>query len=187
MIGEPEAPSSGANLGRGRSHGGQENSNAGRESNAGSGGVPVARSRRATAAVWFVVVLLSPAAVALTVLAWGDLKAQDAVTNLWSPLAAVLYATLGGLVVRRAGNVIGWMLLGIGGATAIMSLGSAYAVLGIRHPGTWPAPQLIGLLAEWSFVPIFTGMSFTLMLFPTGRLPSPRWRPVAEWACWPPR
>ena len=141
--------------------------------------MPVARSRRATAAVWFVVVLLSLAAVALTVLAWGDLKAQDAVTNLWSPLAAVLYATLGGLVVRRAGNVIGWMLLGIGGATAIMSLGSAYAVLGIRHPGTWPAPQLIGLLAEWSFVPIFTGMSFTLMLFPTGRLPSPRWRPVA--------
>ena len=179
MIAEPEAPSSGANPGRGRSHGGQENSNAGRESNAGSGGVPVARSRGATAAMWFVVVLLSLAGAVLTVLAWGDLKTQDAVTNLWSPLAAVLYATLGGLVVRRAGNVIGWMLLGIGAATAIMSLGSAYAVLGIRHPGTWPAPQLIGLLAEWSFVPIFTGMSFTLMLFPTGRLPSPRWRPVA--------
>jgi signal transduction histidine kinase len=184
VISEPEAPSSGANLGRGRSHG-QENSNAGwesdagRESDAGSGGVPVGRSRRATAAVWFVVVLLSLAAAVLTILAWGDLKTQDAVTNLWSPLAAVLYATLGGLVVRRAGNVIGWMLLGIGAATAIMPLGSAYAVLGIRHPGTWPAPQLIGLLAEWSFVPIFTGMSFTLMLFPTGRLPSPRWRPVA--------
>ena len=186
MIVEPEAPSSGANPGRGRSPGGQENSNAGQEnsnagqeSNAGSGGVPMTRSRRATAAVWFVVVLLSLAAAVLTVLAWGDLKTQDAVTNLWSPLAAVLYATLGGLVVRRAGNVIGWMLLGIGAATAIMSLGSAYAVLGIRHPGTWPAPRLIGLLAEWSFVPIFTGIAFTLMLFPTGRLPSPRWRPVA--------
>jgi signal transduction histidine kinase len=185
VIGEPEAPSSGANLGRGRSNAGR-GSNAGRDSshadqgsNAGSGGVPVARSRRATAAVWFVVVVLSLAAAVLTVLAWGDLKTQDAVTNLWAPAAAVLYATLGGLVVRRAGNVIGWMLLGIGAASAIMSLGSAYAVLGIRHPGTWPAPELVGLLAEWSFVPIFTGMSFMLMLFPTGRLPSPRWRPVA--------
>jgi hypothetical protein len=82
VIGEPEAPSRGASLGRGRSHGGQENSHAGRESSAGSGGGPAARSRRATAAVWFVVAVLSLAAAVLTVLAWGDLKTQDAVTNL---------------------------------------------------------------------------------------------------------
>jgi signal transduction histidine kinase len=169
---EAQAPPSGSAAER-------ERGQAGRETSAGSGGVPVARSRRATAAVWFAVVLLSLAAAVLTVLAWGDLKTQDAVSNLWAPLAAVLYTTLGGLVVRRAGNVIGWMLAGIGAATAIMSFGSVYAVLGIRHPGTWPAPELVGLLAEWIFVPIFTGMSFMLMLFPTGRLPSPRWRPVA--------
>jgi signal transduction histidine kinase len=172
VAAEAQAPPSGSAAGRERSH-------VGRETSAGSGGVPVARSRRATAAVWFAVVLLSLAAAVLTVLAWGDLRTQDAVWNLWGPLAAVLYTTLGGLVVRRAGNVIGWMLVGIGAATAIMSFGSVYAVLGIRHPGTWPAPELVGLLAEWIFVPIFTGMSFMLMLFPTGRLPSPRWRPVA--------
>jgi signal transduction histidine kinase len=139
----------------------------------------VTGARRATAVAWLSIIVLSVAGVVLTVLAWGDLKTQDAVTNLWSPLAAVLYASLGGLVVRRADNIIGWMLLGIGAALAVMPLGSAYAVLGITHPGTWPAPQLIGLLAEWSFVPIFTGIGFMLMLFPTGTLPSPRWRPVA--------
>ena len=191
MIGEQQAPPSGATLRRGRSHGSRENSHAGRDSNAdrdrstdrdsnaGPGGTPVTRSRRATAVAWFAVAALALAGAVLTILAWGELKTQDAVTNLWSPLAAVLYATLGGLVVRRAGNVIGWMLLGIGAASAIMPLGSAYAVLGIRHPGIWPAPELVGLLAEWSFVPIFTGMAFMLMLFPTGRLPSPRWRLVA--------
>ena len=37
----------------------------------------------------------------------------------------------------------------------------------------------MGLLAECSFVPIFTGIGFMLLLFPTGTLPSPRWRPFA--------
>jgi signal transduction histidine kinase len=151
----------------------------GGQAGGGSGGAPVIRSRLATAVPWVVITALSLAAAVLTILAWSDLNLSDAVGILGCASAAVFYATLGALVVRRAGNVIGWMLLGIGTALAIMALGSAYAVLGVRHPGTLPAPKLVGLLAEWSFVPSFTGVSFALMLFPTGRLPSPRWRPFA--------
>jgi signal transduction histidine kinase len=139
----------------------------------------VTGSRRATAVLWASVTALSLAGAVLTVLAWGDLKTQDAVSNLSGVPAAVLYATLGALVVRRAGNVIGWMLIGIGAGQAIMSLASAYAVLGITHPGTLPAPELVGLLAEWSFVPVLTGIGFMLLLFPSGSLPSPGWRPFA--------
>ena len=135
------------------------------------------RSRRATAAAWTAVTALSLAALILTVLGWSEMLTRDAVSNLGAVPAAVLYATLGVLVVRRAGNVIGWFLLGTGAATAVMMAASAYAVLGVTHPGTLPAPRLAGLAAEWSFVPVFTGVSFMLMLFPTGRLPSPRWRP----------
>ena len=136
-------------------------------------------ARRATAVAWLSITVLSLAAAVLTVLAWGDLKTQDAVSNLSAVPSAVLYATLGALIVRRAGNIIGWILIGIGAGLAIMSLASAYAVLGITHPGTLPAPELVGLLAEWTFVPVLTGVGFLLLLFPSGSLPSPGWRPFA--------
>src|SRR5947207_5699420 len=60
-----------------------------------------------------------------------------------------------------------------------MASASAYAVLGITHPGTLPAPELVGLLAEWSVVPVFAALGFILLLFPSGTLPSQRWRPFA--------
>ena len=134
-------------------------------------------SRRATAIVWLLITVLSAASLILTIMAWGDLATSDAVTGLSFAPSPVFYATLGALIVRRAGNVIGWMLLGIGCALAIMSLASDYAVLGISRPGTWPGSELAGLLGEWCFVPVFTGVAFMLMLFPSGTLPSPRWRP----------
>ena len=47
-------------------------------------------------------------------MARDDLVTTDAVTGLIYAPTPVLYATLGALIVRRAGNLIGWMLIGIG-------------------------------------------------------------------------
>jgi hypothetical protein len=134
----------------------------------------VTSSRRATAIVWLLITVLSVANLVLTIMARNDLAITDAVWGLIYAPAPVLYATLGALIVRRAGNVIGWILIGIGAGQAITWLASAYAVFGVAHPGTLPAPELVGLLAEWSFVPVFTGIGFMLLLFPSGSLPSPR-------------
>ena len=153
-----------------------------RETGAGSGGAPVTHSRRATAIAWCAVAVLALAGAVLTVLASGDLVTSDTISNFVTAPAAVLYATLGALVVRRVGNVIGWLVLGVGAGTAVMGSASAYAVLGITHPGTLPAPELMALLAEWSFVPVFAALVFMLLLFPSGTLPSPRWRPFAALA-----
>jgi signal transduction histidine kinase len=142
----------------------------------------VTRSRRATAAVWVSVTALSLAGVVLTVMAWGDLVPSDRAGNLTQAPSPVLYATLGALIVRRAGNTVGWFLLGIGAGLAVQTSASTYAVLGITHPGTLPAPELVGLLAEWSFVPLVSAIVFMLLLFPSGTLPSPRWRPFAALA-----
>jgi signal transduction histidine kinase len=176
---EPQPPPADAALGQGRSHGSRGSSHDGREIGAGPGGAPVTHLRRATAVAWFAVAVVALAGAVLTVLASGPLLTSDMISNFLAAPAAVLYATLGALVVRRAGNVIGWFVLGVGAGTAVFSSASAYAVLGITHPGTLPVPELMALLAEWSFVPVFTAIVFMLLLFPSGTLPSPRWRPFA--------
>jgi signal transduction histidine kinase len=136
-------------------------------------------ARRATAAVWLLTAAISGTAAGLTLAGWDGYRVHDALWNLADLPAELLYASLGVLIVRRAGNPIGWMLLGLAVALSVMTLTSAWAVLGVRHPGTLPAPRLMGLLAEWAFVPVLSGLAFLFLLYPTGRLPSRRWRPFA--------
>ena len=100
-------------------------------------------------------------------------------SNLGGSVAGPIYATLGVLIVRKAGNLTGWFLLAEGAGLAFLSLASAWAVIGLDHPGTLPAPAVAGLLAECSFVPTGMGLAAILLVFPTGALPSRRWRPAA--------
>ena len=142
--------------------------------------VQVRPVRRITAALWAVTLLAALAGLALTVITWDDLKLSDGISSLYSPVAAVAYATLGVLIIRRAGNLIGWIMLAEGIANALIQLTSAYAVTGIAaHPGSLPAAKLAGTLSECIFSPLTFLIAFMFLLFPTGRLPSPRWRPVA--------
>ena len=128
------------------------------------------------------------AGAALTILARGNLKASDLTANLGTTAAAVAYATLGTLIVRRAGNVIGWLMLGEGAGLAFLNLASTYAVLGVAtFPGALPAAKQAGTAAEVSFAGVAFTLAFMVFLFPTGKLPSPRWRPGQPRlaSCWP--
>jgi len=139
--------------------------------------------RRAAGAVtvlWAEVVLAALAGVAMTILVQGDLARGDLAINLGDAAGAAAYATLGALIVRRAGNVVGWLMLGMAGALAFVALASVYAVAGIvTFPGSLPAARVVGALAQASFAPALFALAFLFLLFPTGTLPSRRWLPVA--------
>jgi hypothetical protein len=97
-------------------------------------------------------------------------------------LAFAAFMGVGALIVaRRPGNAIGWLfsaigLLGVTGLLAGEYAQYAYVTRGVALPGAIVAAWY----ASWVSYPWF-GLTvlFTLLLFPTGRLLSLRWRPIA--------
>ena len=142
----------------------------------GPGRLPPARTITAALAA---TVLVALAGLVLTGLEWSFLAPSDAAGDVGAVAGAIAYAALGALILRRAGNFVGWFMLAEGAATAVMITGSAYAIFGMKaHPGTLPAAAEVGALAEAVFVLVAINLAALFLVFPTGRLPSPRWRPA---------
>jgi hypothetical protein len=138
------------------------------------------REARISAGMAAAVVLAGVAGVALTVVARAAFKGNDLAFNLVALAAAVAYATLGALIVRRAGSLIGWLMLAESTGLVVMTLASTYCLLGITtFPGDLPAARQAGAIAESGFASVAFILVLMLLLFPAGTLPSRRWRPVA--------
>src|SRR5690349_2748620 len=93
----------------------------------------------------------------------------------------VSFTLLGTLVVlRRPDNRIGWIYLLIGVTQPVQSLGALYYEYSVVSGGV-PGARWAAWVTNFAPLPVFpTGLAlFAFLLFPSGRLPSPRWRPVA--------
>jgi hypothetical protein len=95
-------------------------------------------------------------------------------------VAVVLYAGTGHLLmVRRPGNVIGLLLALVGLLLALEMLTEQYPLYGlVTAPGSLPAARLVGWFCVLVAVLAVFLLLFLVLLFPDGRLPSRRWRPV---------
>jgi len=94
----------------------------------------------------------------------------------------VIDVTVGAIVAsRRPENPVGWLLCLSGIAVSTSSFTSQYAIYFLlAQPNSLPAGEAMAWIAAW-MLPIMSGLQVSyLMLFPTGRLPSRRWR----WLAW---
>ncbi|HSK94956.1 MAG TPA: hypothetical protein VLA76_12990 [Candidatus Angelobacter sp.] len=96
---------------------------------------------------------------------------------------ATFFAFLGvGTLVawHRPGHPIGWLFLASGLGIISSTFAAEYVGRSVFAGEELPAVPLLAWLGTWGWA--LSGglaMTFVLLLFPTGRLPGPRWRPFA--------
>jgi hypothetical protein len=111
----------------------------------------------------------------------GDFQ-QDPAQQASLLLAFTAFMVMGAVIVaHRPGNAIGWIFSAVGLLTGTGLFAWQYAEYAYLTRGSpLPGAMLGAWYNNWFWYPTVTlSTVFTLLVFPTGRLLSARWRPIA--------
>ncbi len=124
--------------------------------------------------IWALSVAATTAALSYTAVHPQPGHATSAADWLFSVVFIGAFATVGALLAwKRPRNPIGWLM----SATGLVYAAGAFTELLLRFPRTLTLANWLG----WTWLAGLGLCVFVVLLFPTGHLPSRRWRPVA-WA-----
>jgi hypothetical protein len=127
------------------------------------------------------VYLISMALAAMFALANGTFQ-QDATGQIVLYLGFSAFMVVGALIVaHRPSNAIGWLFSAIALLAFTGQLANEYAIYALAsRPGSLPGAILAAWYGSWPwYLVLALALIFTPLLFPTGRLLSSRWRPLA--------
>jgi hypothetical protein len=135
------------------------------------------------AALWVLILGIATAIVAMKTNGWQGAGNTSDTSGVALFLALFAFATMGALVAAHVpGNAIGWIFLGIPLGGALAGLTENLAFQGLYHdPGSVPGATAFAWVYAWVWYPTVGLLGFVLLLYPTGKVPGPRWRFVS-WA-----
>jgi hypothetical protein len=83
------------------------------------------------------------------------------------------------IVVRRAQNPIGWMFTAVGFLFLFGTFAAEYALYALyTSHGSMPGGTVMAWVSTWVWLSAVGLVSLVILLFPNGRVTSPRWRPL---------
>jgi hypothetical protein len=96
-------------------------------------------------------------------------------------LPFLAFPIVGALIAsKRPKNPIGWICLTAGLFWMFIVMSDPLTAYSLASTGSAPGPVMLDALTLWSWVlPLGLLGTFMVMLFPDGRLPSRKWRPLA--------
>lgn len=138
---------------------------------------PKTRIFAAGGLIWCVALVVASALLVLQAPATID-RSETVIGLVLLPMPVV-----GALVAwRRPTNSVGWLLLAAGVVWTTSALADTYVTVSEPPADPLPYASWIGWIGTWAwFAAVSIIGAFMLFVFPTGHLPSPRWKPVV-WA-----
>jgi hypothetical protein len=131
--------------------------------------------------LWALSLVLAALGVLLVVL---NHNSNAHVFDYWveNTVIALVFSPVGAVIVaHRSRHLVGWIFCAIGLLAAARTLGGDYAAYALlAAPGSLPGGEVVAWIISWLWVLHHGLFALLFLVFPDGRLPTPRWR----WIAW---